>query len=148
MTYDLDRAIGFWLNRCFNRLRAVSVRRLEAAGFDLTPEHWAVLVRLWEQDGLSQQELGDATFRDRSVITRLVDGLERRGWVRREPDPRDRRVHRLALTDAAHAQRGALTETVRAIVADAFVGVSEADLETTRRVLMQVYANLEADHGA
>ena len=41
------------------------------------------LYHLWKQDGMSQQELCNATFRDKPSITRLVDNLEKLQLVKR-----------------------------------------------------------------
>jgi hypothetical protein len=40
-------------------------------GLDITIEQWSVLYHLWKEDGLNQQELCNATFRDKPSITRL-----------------------------------------------------------------------------
>lgn len=143
MTWDLDNAFGYWLHLTFNRLRAESVRRFRAEGYEVTPEQWAVLVRLWQRDGRSQGELVEATFRDKTAITRLVDGLEEQGLVAREADPADRRRQHVALTEAGRALEGPLTAVVAAWVAEVTAGVPAEALAATVDVLRQVYANLE-----
>jgi DNA-binding MarR family transcriptional regulator len=50
-------------------------KNFKQSGVDITIEQWSVLYHLWKQNGLSQQQLGDATFRDKPSITRLVDNL-------------------------------------------------------------------------
>jgi predicted transcriptional regulator len=42
-----------------------------------------VLYHLWKEDGRSQQDLCNATFRDKPSITRLVDNLEKLALVKR-----------------------------------------------------------------
>lgn len=49
--------------------------------------------------GLHQGALGERLNLRKSTMSRLVDGLEQHGWVRREPDPRDGRARVLVLTD-------------------------------------------------
>jgi DNA-binding MarR family transcriptional regulator len=51
-------------------------KKFNNAGLGITIEQWSVLYHLWKQDGMSQQELCHATFRDKPSITRLVDILE------------------------------------------------------------------------
>jgi DNA-binding MarR family transcriptional regulator len=48
---------------------------------------------------LSQQDLADLLGLEKSTVSRLVAGLESRGWVDRERDPANRRYTRLQLTD-------------------------------------------------
>ena len=52
-------------------------KKINARGLNLTIEQWSVLYQLWKKEGLSQQELCNATFRDKPSITRLVDNLEK-----------------------------------------------------------------------
>src|SRR5688572_9885835 len=71
----LDEAIGFWLHRAYQSMRNASFRGFrEAVGYEVTPEQWIVLVRLWEEDGQRQVDLGDGTFRDRPTMSRILDG--------------------------------------------------------------------------
>lgn len=48
---------------------------------------------------LSQRELGDLLALEKSTVSRLVVGMEQRGWLTRERDPANRRYSRLQLTD-------------------------------------------------
>jgi DNA-binding MarR family transcriptional regulator len=56
-------------------------------------------VTILRAGGLHQGALGEHLNLGKSSTSRLVDGLERRGWVVRRPDPRDGRARRLVLTD-------------------------------------------------
>src|SRR5271163_1171157 len=58
-------------------------KKFNMAGLNLTIEQWSVLYHLWKEDGISQQEICNATFRDKPSITRLVDNLERLQLVKR-----------------------------------------------------------------
>jgi DNA-binding MarR family transcriptional regulator len=49
---------------------------------------------------LAMKELGQRMHCDPSFVTSIADMLEKRGLAVREPDPADRRVKRLVLTDA------------------------------------------------
>jgi len=68
-----------------------------------------VLLNLsWAADGkLRMSEIGESLLVNRTAVTRLVDGLEHRGLVRRCPCEEDRRGVSAALTDAG---RGVLAE--------------------------------------
>jgi len=78
------------------RYRDHWLRRVHELG--LTPPQAGALRQLSEP--LSQRELAACLHYDASNITAIVDGLERRGLVRRQIDTSDRRVRRLVLTDA------------------------------------------------
>ncbi|HVX47182.1 MAG TPA: MarR family transcriptional regulator [Mycobacteriales bacterium] len=57
-----------------------------------------VLLCLREDGRLSQRELADRVSMDRSDLVKVLDQLERSRHLRREPDPHDRRRHRLSIT--------------------------------------------------
>lgn len=48
---------------------------------------------------LTQRELSDILFVDRSNVTGLIDRMEATGWVRRDRVPGDRRAYQITLTD-------------------------------------------------
>ncbi len=142
MTYDLDNAVGYWLHLGFNRLRARSAQHLEQQPHGIAVEQWAILVRLWQQDGRSQTELAEATFRDKTAVTRMIDALEGKGLVAREPHPGDRRRHRIVLTPAGRDAEHQLSPIVREWVQHCFRGIDPADLAATVRVCKQLLENL------
>ena len=76
-------------------------KKFNASGLNLTIEQWSVLYHLWKEDGKSQQELCNATFRDKPSITRLVDNLEKLGLVKRVASESDRRINKVYLTKQA-----------------------------------------------
>src|SRR4249919_2565703 len=76
-------------------------KKFNNAGLRITIEQWSVLYHLWKQDGMSQQELCNATFRDKPSITRLVDNLEKLQLVKRVSSDSDRRMNLIFLTRQA-----------------------------------------------
>jgi DNA-binding MarR family transcriptional regulator len=70
------------------------------APFELHPREFALLRAVGLREGLSQQELGDRLQIPRSRMVAIVDELEGRGLLERRPNPTDRRVRELHLTDA------------------------------------------------
>ena len=61
-------------------------RNFRQNGVEITPEQWTVLLFLWEKDGVTQQELCNATFKDKPSMTRLIDNMERQHLVVRIAD--------------------------------------------------------------
>ena len=59
---------------------------------------WLVLTRLYRRPGASQTELADMLEIDRASAGRMIDRMEKNGWVERRPDDGDRRINRLHLT--------------------------------------------------
>lgn len=112
-------------------------------GIDITIEQWSVLYHLWKQDGLSQQELCSATFRDKPSITRLVDNLEKQKLVKRVASLEDRRINLIYLSETAAELRDQTMEMANQTLNEALTGVSAKEIELCKSVLQRVYDNLK-----
>lgn len=67
--------------------------------FELHPREFAVLRAVGFREGQTQQALGERLQIPRSRMVSIVDELEARGFLERHPNPADRRVRELHLTD-------------------------------------------------
>ena len=121
-------------------------KNFKTANIDITIEQWSVLYHLWKQDGLSQQQLCDATFRDKPSITRLVDNLEKLGLVKRVSSKEDRRINKIYLTKEATALQEQTMELANQTLNEALAGVSNGQVEIAKEVLQMVYDNLSASN--
>lgn len=140
----VDNAIGFWIHRVYQATRNEMYRVFRAAGEDITPEQWAVLIRLWERDGQPQSELSESTFRDAPTMSRIIDGLEGRGVLERRAHPDDGRVRLVHLTRAGKALEKKLVPLAEKMVRELVAGIDDRALVTTRNTLRAMFANLTA----
>ena len=67
----------------------------ELKPFKLTNIQHLVLEALWFQEGFTAAELGKFLVLDKATLSGVLDRLVEAGWIRKEPDPEDRRVLRL-----------------------------------------------------
>jgi len=117
-------------------------KNFKQANVDITIEQWSVLYHLWKQDGLSQQQLCDATFRDKPSITRLVDNLEKLKLVKRVPSKDDRRMNMIYLAKEAVDLQEKTMELANQTLNEALEGVTIEQIEIAKQVLQKVYDNL------
>ena len=118
-------------------------KKFNASGLQLTIEQWSVLYHLWKDDGKSQQELCNATYRDKPSITRLVDNLEKLGLVKRVPSAADRRINKVFLTKEALKLQEQTMQMAEATLNEALEGVPAEHINLCKEVLQQVYDNLK-----
>jgi Transcriptional regulators len=131
ITGKASTAIARSLQRKFNR-----------ASLNLTIEQWSVLYHLWKEDGRSQQDLCNATFRDKPSITRLVDNLEKLNLVKRVAAEKDRRINRIYLTKQAQKIQEQAMELAEETLNEALEGVPAEHIDLCKEVLQKVYDNL------
>jgi len=117
-------------------------RNFKLANIDITIEQWSVLYHLWKEDGQSQQQLCDATFRDKPSITRLVDNLEKLKLVKRIAAKDDRRKNLIYLTKEAQVLEEKTVIVANQTLNESLEGVTTANIEIAKVVLQKVYDNL------
>ena len=108
----LDSAPAYRVYRLSRLLRHTLRRILGTAGLDVSPEQYFMLYKLHQKDGVPQAQLADPAFGDYPNMTRMIDGLEKKGLVVRKNDPEDRRRYMIMLTDKARTQMRALEPVI------------------------------------
>jgi len=111
-------------------------------GLTLTPEHWAVLNRLWENDGLSQSEIADQTFKDKANITRILDVMERNGLIKRQRHEHDRRSFRIFLNDKGKQYKSYIIPFAQQVNQTALKNLNVEDIAELKKLLNKIYENL------
>ena len=118
-------------------------KKFNNAGLNLTIEQWSVLYHLWKQDGQSQQQLCNATFRDKPSITRLVDNLEKLNLVKRVASDSDRRINLIYLTKQAQKLEDETMQLADETLNEALEKVPADKIDVCKEVLQIVYDNLK-----
>jgi DNA-binding MarR family transcriptional regulator len=114
--------------------------RFERLG--LTRGQPGVLRELWQHDGLTQAELGQALHVQPATITRMIQRMERAGWVERRPDPDDQRAWRVYQTDAARTVQPRVESLIQALNAEALQGFTPDEVRALTGFLTRMRDNL------
>ncbi|MBN8225289.1 MAG: MarR family transcriptional regulator [Xanthomonadales bacterium] len=125
------------LGRLFGR---VFDRRVAHLG--LTRVQWRTLKRLSLTQGVTQVELADQLDLEPIAVGRVIDRLQKAGFVERRADPADRRVWRLYLLPQSAQVTGEVETVSQAVRTEAMAGIAAADLATALAVLARVRDNL------
>jgi DNA-binding MarR family transcriptional regulator len=118
-TPDPDGQLAEQLLRFTRRVHRIQKRHLQECGLGVTPAQSRLLRTLAHYD--SPPRMADLAERLEVVpraVTTLVDGLEASGKVRRAPDPTNRRVIRIELTDDGRKALRELREARRSAAAE------------------------------
>lgn len=118
-------------------------KKFNEAGLIITIEQWSVLYHLWKQEGISQQDLCNATFRDKPSITRLVDNLEKLNLVKRVASVSDRRINRIYLTKQSQKLQEETMKLADETLNEALLTVPADKIDICKEVLQIVYDNLK-----
>ena len=135
-----DRSVGFLISDTARLTRTVFDRRVRRLG--LTRAQWLVLARLHRRPGASQSDLAEMMEVEKASAGRMIDRLERKGWVERRADPADRRINRLYLTPDAERVRQRMWAVAEQTVDDALCDLSAEQAEQLAELLLTVKARL------
>jgi DNA-binding MarR family transcriptional regulator len=142
MNTPAENSLFYMLHDATRQLRKHFDRR--ATRLELTRAQWRALKATSRQEGLSQAELADFLDMEAIPVGRVIDRLEKTGFVERRSDPADRRRWRLYLTPKAHAVVGEMEDIATGLREDALRGVERDDLDALMRVLGRIKENLAA----
>ena len=143
MEFNLNDSYGYLINLAAQRLKYELHQAFQARGYDITPEQWAVLNRLWEEDGLSQVELAERTFKDKPGTTRILTLLETKGVVVRHPDESDGRVQRVFLTKTGRDLKDKLVPCAQEVLTKSGRNLTKEDIAKFKQTLNQILSNLD-----
>lgn len=141
MNFKLEDSLGFILNKVNTKLKNELFQELKE--YDVTPEQWAVLNCLWEQEGVTPKELADKTFKDKPNTNRILEKLIIKGLVIRQPHPVDKRAFQVFLTDSGWSLREQLIPKVMHLLDKVTIGMEKHKVEELKKMLNQVYNNIK-----
>ena len=116
-------------------------RNFRQNDIEITPEQWTVLIFLWEKDGVTQQELCNATFKDKPSMTRLIDNMERQHLVVRISDKNDRRTNLIHLTKTGKDLEKSARQVANNTLYEALSGITLDELKVSQEVLRKIFNN-------
>jgi MarR family transcriptional regulator, temperature-dependent positive regulator of motility len=142
---DMLNMAGHLIRRLHQQSTQIFVQRTQAAGFDLTPVQFAALDAIHTHPATDQACVAGIIGYDRATIGGVIDRLEKKGWVSRVVNERDRRARVLSLTNEGLRVLTALRPIVHDLQTDILRPLSTADqarfIHFARQVALQ-----DADH--
>ena len=141
----LSKEIAVELNLTGCKLKQYIAAMLRIEDVPLTPEQFMLIDLLWNQGSMTQQQLADQMHKDKNSVTKLVDAIEKKGFVVREQSLKDRRANTLVLTEKAlqlkdNAQRKGIT-----ILDNILEGISEEELRSFLTTLHKLNNNMSME---
>ena len=144
MLTDPHRNVGF-LIRDVSRLWAKTFER-RARDLNLTLAQCKVLATLSRNQGISQARLAELTDTDPMALVRTLDRMEQDRWIERQPDPADRRAHRLYLRSPADPVLDRIWEISDQSRSEALSALSAAERDKLLNLLARVHSALSAQN--
>lgn len=142
---EIHKSIGFFLGRTCQAMKNATTRRFAENGLDVASGQFGVLMALWYRDGISQSQIIKLTCKEKTTLARLVSKLEQKDLIRRESDPKDKRSKLIFLTEKGRALKDEVVPLARAEQNAAVKGLSDAEIDTLKKLLDKIYYNIISD---
>ena len=137
----LESHAGYWLRRVSNSVSNEFAQALQAK--ETSVAEWVLLRHLWDREQAAPGEMAEALTMTRGAISKVIDKLEAKEWIRSRVNPEDNRGQLLSLSSAG---RRAVPELAKIADRNDEKFFSCLD-EKERKVLRNLLAKLAAHHG-
>ena len=138
----LSKKIAVELNLTGCKLKQYIAAMLRRQDVPLTPEQFLLIDLLWNQGEMSQQQLADLMQKDKNSVTKLVDAIEKKGFVIRHQNVNDRRSNTVVLTEKAQLLKNEAKTKGISILDAMLEGISEEELRTFLEILHKLNRNM------
>lgn len=141
---DEIQGIGLHLDLVLRKIQEAYLKQFKALGVEMTIEQWVILHQIHTLgETASQRDIVQSNFRNRATISRVIGGLERKGWVLKTRFEGDQKRFRLQLTPAGLALVKQVLPHAVALRKLAVNNLDLAQFETFLAVLDRIGKNYE-----
>ncbi len=131
-----EAILGLW--RTADQVRRVAARKLEPHGVTLQQYNILRILRGAGKDGIPTLAIGERLIEETPGITRLLDRMEAKQWVRRERCPRDRRQVLCYLTPQGRDLLSGLDSSMSRLDQQTLSMLSEAEIDSLIAILDKI----------
>nr|MBK9652476.1 MarR family transcriptional regulator [Bacteroidota bacterium] len=96
----LDEILFYTLEKSIKIYRKFAQNKLNENGFDITIDQWLVLKTLQQNKSLSQNQIAELVFKDIASVTRIIELLVKKKYVKRKINTTDRRKFELEISNS------------------------------------------------
>ena len=146
MKYSFKGSLGRITHQVSRDLGRHLEYKFQEAGYPLNMYEWTVLSYLVEHHQSCQKDIAHFIGTDKVMVKRIVDGLEKNGYVVRTGDPHDKRFNRVVITDTGDQLFKSLEAFAEDVLKDAYQNISDASIYQCLNTLQEIAFNLDREH--
>ncbi|NMA69613.1 MAG: winged helix-turn-helix transcriptional regulator [Desulfitobacterium sp.] len=136
------RSLGFKVNKTARLIGQQLTHNFKSHNYDVSLEHWRILLFLWKEDGQSQTSLATSTQKDEPSVSRILNTMEKHDLVVRKRHPEDRRTNLIYLTERGKNLRDGLMAMGSLTNNEATDGINPEELVKCMKTLDKIAGNL------
>jgi len=138
---DSSHPLGFTLSILTKPYYGAFTRFMEE--FHELDKHFSILLMIEaSEEECTQQQICDLVRVDKVTMVRILDYLDRKGYIKRITNPQDRRERWVQLTPKARKEIPAIRRSVEHVNEKAFAGFKKSEREEFYRMMEKIYDNV------
>lgn len=137
----LNSILFYNIEKAIKSYRIFAQQQLIKNGFTITIDQWLVMKAISENPEMQQNEIAPFVFKDKASITRIVELLEKSGYLIKEPHKKDRRKLHLKVTQLGKQILIDVQSLIEKNRNHALENVSPEEIETMNTALIQIAKN-------
>lgn len=138
--YDFEKSVSYWVGLTSHQFEVALNNELSVTGVTLRQVQVLACLGLYKES--AQNELAMQLRIEPPTLVRILDRMERDGWIERCGSPQDRRKKIIRPTEKATAKWAEIVECGEQMEKQATAGLNEAQLKTLRDTLAAIRRNL------
>ena len=142
--FSAKEALGHFMGRTTRAMSRMLQNVINNEGYDITIEQWVIIANLNRKNGQFQQQLADNTYKNKTSVTRMINALQKKGFVERISDQKDLRQKRIFLTQKGTQLYEQLRPLAMQVQEKATRGIDSDEMEYCKNILLKIYDNIEA----
>lgn len=137
----LDNQVNHRIAIVAGLLKRQIYRIIAENGVEITPEQWVILNYLWEKDGLTIGELATKSKKDFANVTRIVEKLQKQGYVTKEKSKDDGRSYLVFYTKKAKEIKSEVKKCQKRSLKISLKDVSQKEQDAILAILDKIEKN-------
>ena len=94
----LEQILFYTLEKSIKTYRQFAQKQINIHGFDITIDQWLILRTIQDNPDISQQQIAEKVFKDFASVTRMIELLVSKEYIKRDFHLEDRRRFNLSIT--------------------------------------------------
>ncbi|WP_229683139.1 MarR family winged helix-turn-helix transcriptional regulator [Virgibacillus oceani] len=141
---NLDDNVGILIHNADLTITSCVRKHLEP--FNLAPEQNLIMMMLWNQDGISPNEIVLRLNKDKANIARMITSLEKKGFIKKVSDPIDKRTFKVHLTDEGKQLANLVLPAQQKIRETLTKGMSREEINELQKLITKIIHNVVGDN--
>jgi len=135
---NYDDNILFVLSSAHWKMNRVLRQRFKKEKLQVSPDQWLIMLNLMDQGSMTQKQLANSQYKDKSSIKRLLDHLKDKGLIQKKKSKKDLRKNLVFLSGKGHEVIIEMNEVAQKAFQTACNDLKEVELNALKRLINMI----------